>query len=87
MIDYFRDGIIESITIAQTSAAKIKIALFQFCYAQAFYCMCHPLFYSILLIWEALQEACLTIIPVEQTSIQFEFKIANTYIPKILVNP
>ena len=87
MIDYFRDGMLEESlnTTNIKKASKTKEALFYFFYIITFNCVCHPLLYCLMTIWESLQSAVLAMAMSETLGIMYEFKVKNTYIETILV--
>ena len=87
MIDYFQYGGTNDLALNQSykSPPKIKENLFYFCYIIVFYCLCHPILYSLFTLWEALQSAATVMIASEKLSIKYEFHVSDTYIEKILV--
>ncbi len=88
MIDYFQYGGTNDLVLNQSykNLPKIKEKLFYFCYIIVFYCMCHPILYSLFTLWEALQSAAVVMISSEKLSIKYEFHVSDTYIEKILVS-
>ena len=85
MIEYFRDGIIEQHSSHQAYFVKIKEPIFQFFYAQVMNCICHPLMYCAIIIWESLQGACLLVIPAEENGFSLEINFQSMYISPIIV--
>jgi hypothetical protein len=86
MIDYFRQGLMEDAFIASSKKLlSTQARVFHFFYIITFYNMCHPIMYVVLILWESLQNAVISVMLSEAAFITYEIRFSASYIEKIIV--